>query len=129
MGFIMAAVGSAIGLGNIWRFPYQAYSNGGGTFLIPYFFAMLTAGIPILVMEFGLGHKYRGGAPSVFARLTKSYRHLNKFEWVGWWQVLVALVIGLYYVIIIAWTVSYTFYGFRTGMGFGHGRLLFQMIF
>ncbi len=126
MGFIMAAVGSAIGLGNIWRFPYQAYSNGGGTFLIPYFFAMLTAGIPILVMEFGLGHKYRGGAPSVFARLTKSYRHLNKFEWVGWWQVLVALVIGLYYVIIIAWTVSYTFMAFGQVWGSDTGGFFFN---
>lgn len=61
-GFILAAVGSAIGLGNIWRFPYMAYENGGGAFFIPYLFAMLSAGIPFMIMEFSLGHKYRGAA-------------------------------------------------------------------
>ena len=48
-GFIMAAIGSAVGLGNIWRFPAVAYENGGGAFFIPYLFALLTAGIPIFL--------------------------------------------------------------------------------
>ncbi|MCG8454457.1 MAG: sodium-dependent transporter [Spirochaetales bacterium] len=117
IGFILAAVGSAIGLGNIWRFPYQAYSNGGGAFLIPYLFAMLTAGIPILILEFGLGHKLKGGAPTVFARLTSRIKGLVRFEWIGWWQILVAVVIATYYVIIIAWTLSYTFLSFTQGWG------------
>ena len=114
-GFIMAAVGSAIGLGNIWRFPYQAYDNGGGAFLIPYFFAMLTAGIPILILEFGLGHKMKGGAPSVFARITKKYPNMEKWEWLGWWQILVAFVISTYYVVILAWTISYVFISVTQG--------------
>ena len=76
-----AAVGSAIGLGNIWRFPYMAYENGGGAFFIPYLFAMLSAGIPFMIMEFSLGHKLRGAAPRAFSKLG------GKLEWLGWFQV------------------------------------------
>ena len=57
--FILAAIGSAVGLGNIWRFPYVAYENGGGAFLIPYLVALLTAGLPLLMLEYGIGHRFR----------------------------------------------------------------------
>lgn len=63
LGFILAAIGSAIGLGNIWRYPYVAYENGGGASLVPYFIALLSAGIPVLIPEYSLGHKYRSAAP------------------------------------------------------------------
>ena len=60
LGFMLAAIGSAVGLGNIWRFPYIAAANGGGAFLLPYFFAIITAGIPILIMEYTIGKTYKG---------------------------------------------------------------------
>lgn len=110
-GFILAAVGSAVGLGNIWRFPATAYENGGGAFFIPYLFALLTAGIPLLIMEFTLGHKYRGSAPLTFARMNK------KYEWLGWWQVAVSFVIATYYAVIIAWALSYTIFSFNQKWG------------
>jgi neurotransmitter:Na+ symporter, NSS family len=110
-GFIMAAVGSAIGLGNIWRFPYMAFENGGGAFLIPYFFALVTAGIPILILEFSLGHKSKGSAPLTFAKLNKGW------EWLGWWQVLISFVIAVYYVVIIGWAISYIGYSFTMAWG------------
>ncbi|MCT7656544.1 hypothetical protein MBH78_21780 [Oceanimonas sp. NS1] len=87
-GFILAAVGSAVGLGNIWRFPYMAYENGGGAFFIPYLFAMLTAGIPFMILEFTLGQKYRAGAPGTLRRLNA------RFEWLGWFQVMICAVIA-----------------------------------
>lgn len=111
-GFILAAIGSAVGLGNIWRFPYVAYENGGGAFFIPYLFALLTAGIPILIMEFTIGHKYRGSSPLSFFRLAG-----KKAEWIGWWGVIVAFVISTYYSVIIAWAIKYTGYAFTMKWG------------
>ncbi|MFB5660818.1 sodium-dependent transporter [Alteribacillus sp. HJP-4] len=110
-GFILAAVGSAVGLGNIWRFPATAYENGGGAFFIPYLFALLTAGIPLLIMEFTIGHKYRGSAPLSFSRMNK------KAEWIGWWAVFVAFVISTYYSVIIAWAISYSIFSFNQAWG------------
>ena len=110
-GFILAAVGSAIGLGNIWRFPYMAYENGGGAFFIPYLFAMLTAGIPFMIMEFGMGQKYKGSAPRVFAKLNK------KYEWLGWFQIAIVTIIGIYYVAVIGWAISYFSMSFTQSWG------------
>ena len=99
--FILAAIGSAAGLGNVIRFPYVAYSNGGGAFLIPYFVALLTAGIPMLVMEFAIGQKNQAGAPVALGKLN------NKFEFFGWWQVICAFVIVCYYAVIMSWICNY----------------------
>jgi len=100
--FVMAAVGSAVGLGNIWRFPKVVFDNGGGVFLIPYFIALITAGIPLMIVEYALGQKYQGGAPQAIAAITK------KFKWVGWFALLVGTVITFYYIAIMAWAFHYT---------------------
>ncbi|WP_425498852.1 sodium-dependent transporter [Natronoglycomyces albus] len=100
-GFILAAAGSAIGLGNIWRFPYVAYENGGGAFLLPYLIALLTAGIPLLLMEYSLGHRSKASAPIAYRRLFKAA------EGIGWWQVGVAVVLAAYYSVIIGWAARY----------------------
>ncbi|MCF6138550.1 sodium-dependent transporter [Pseudalkalibacillus berkeleyi] len=117
-GFILAAVGSAIGLGNIWRFPYIAYADGGGAFFLPYLIALLTAGIPILILEFTMGHKYRGSSPLTFARINK------KAEWLGWWQVLISFVISTYYAVIIGWALAYAFFSFKLSWGDDTGGFL-----
>src|SRR5699024_122096 len=111
-GFILAAIGSAVGLGNIWRFPAEAYANGGGAFFIPYLFALLTAGFPILIMEFTIGHKYRGSAPLTYRRMNK------KVEGIGWWAVLVAFVIANYYSVIVAWAIAYSVFSFDLSWGY-----------
>ena len=115
-GFILAAIGSAVGLGNIWRFPGVAYENGGGAFLIPYLVALITVGIPILFLDYAIGHRFRGSAPTAFRRLGGriSGRWL---EGLGWFQVAVAFVIGLYYTVVIAWALSYFVFSFDLRWG------------
>lgn len=120
LGFLLAAMGSAIGLGNIWRFPATAYENGGGAFFLPYLFALLTAGIPLLVLEYTLGHKYRGSAPRSYGRLGKGY------EWIGWWQVGVSFVISTYYAVIIAWAVLFSIYAFGLDWGTDTNAFFFK---
>ncbi len=112
LGFLLAAIGSAVGLGNIWRFPYVAYENGGGAFLIPYFVALLTAGIPILMLEFALGHHKEASAP-------KAFRHIDrKWEWLGWWAVLFVMFgIQLYYIVIIGWCGNYMVFSLTGAWG------------
>ena len=110
-GFILAAIGSAVGLGNIWRFPGVAYTHGGGAFLIPYLVALLTAGIPILLLDYSLGHRFRGSAPAVFRRINKN------FEVVGWLQVLISFVIITYYSVILAWALRYLFFSVNEAWG------------
>lgn len=102
-GFILATIGSAVGLGNIWRFPYMVASNGGGAFVLAYLVALLTAGVPIMILEFSIGHKMRSGAPGAFKKLNKNW------EWLGWWQCAISFVIAVYYVAIIAWSLHYAF--------------------
>ena len=109
--FILAAIGSAVGLGNIWRFPYVAYENGGGAFVIPYLVALLTAGLPFLLLDYGIGHRYRGSAPLSFRRAHRGA------EGLGWWQVSICFVIAVYYAAIIAWAARYTLFSFDKAWG------------
>jgi len=112
MGFILAALGSAVGLGNVWRFSYLCYKNGGGAFLIPYSIALVVIGIPLMVVELGLGHKMRGSAPMSMAKVSRNW------EWAGWWAVITAMYgIMLYYSVVIAWCLSYVF--FSTNLAWG----------
>lgn len=110
-GFLLAAIGSAIGLGNIWRFPAIAFENGGGAFLLPYLIALLTAGIPLLIMEYTIGRKYRLSPPAALRQMSRPA------EVIGWWQVVISFVIATYYAVIVAWAVRYV--GFSVGTQWG----------
>lgn len=109
--FLFAAIGSAVGLGNIWRFPYIAYTNGGGAFIIPYLVALLTAGIPLLFLFYAIGHRYRAGPPLAFRRLHRGS------EFIGWWQVLICFVICSYYAAVIAWAIAYVWFALTQAWG------------
>jgi len=121
MGFIFAAIGSAVGLGNIWRYPYIAYENGGGAFLIPYFIALVTAGIPILLLEFALGHMKKASAPKAFFLVD------SKWEFVGWWSV-IFIMFGIvsYYIVVIGWCFNYFCFSFTKSWGIDPNSFFFE---
>ena len=121
MGFILAALGSAVGLGNIWRFSYLCYDNGGGAFLVPYFIALLVVGLPVMILELALGHRMRGSAPMSFAKVNPNW------EWLGWWAVNCAMYgIMLYYSAVIAWCLSYVFFSLHLSWGADPNAFFFQ---
>lgn len=109
--FLFAAIGSAIGLGNIWRFPYIAYDNGGGAFLLPYVVALITAGVPVLVLDYVLGHRFRGSAPLVWRRISR------RTESIGWVQTIITYIIAVYYAVILAWSAIYTWFSLKLAWG------------
>ena len=121
IGFLLAAIGSAIGLGNIWRFPYLCYKNGGGAFLIPYFVALFVVGVPLMILEIGLGHKMRGSAPASYATINKHW------EWLGWWQIIFVMFgIVLYYSVIISWCLNFFFFSFGLSWGADPNTFFFK---
>ncbi|AQQ69834.1 Na+-dependent transporters of the SNF family protein [Limihaloglobus sulfuriphilus] len=113
--FILAAIGSAIGLGNLWAFPYKVYSYGGGAFLIPYIIATIVVGIPLLTLELSLGHFTQRAAPISFRNMHK------RLEFVGWWGLLLAFIIITYYPVILGYSISYLWFSIQ-GI-FNGGRL------
>lgn len=101
MGFILAASGSAIGLGNIVFFSSNAYRFGGGAFYLPYFIALFLVGIPIMILEFALGHSTRRAFPQSMYRVAG-----RRGEFLGWWAIFNASFISMYYITILAWVVG-----------------------
>lgn len=105
--FILAAIGSAVGLGNAWRFPGLAAKHGGGAFLLVYVIAMVIIGIPLLAMEISIGRKSKAGAPGAMRSIGK------KFEPVGWAATANAFVIQIYYAVVFAWVIMMAFFSYK----------------
>lgn len=101
LGFILAASGSAIGLGNIVFFSANAYRFGAGAFYLPYLLALLVIGIPVMIVEFGLGQHTRSAFPQALGRIAG-----RGGELVGWFAILNSLIITMYYVTILAWAAG-----------------------
>lgn len=110
IGFVMAAAGSAVGLGNIWRFPYLAAKNGGGTFIFVYIILALTFGFTLLTTEIALGRKTKQGPLTAYGIIHK------KFAFTGFLAWLVPIIILPYYCTIGGWVLKYLF-AFITGDG------------
>ena len=109
--FIFAMIGATIGIGNIWRFSYVFYSNGGGSFFIPYLIAILLMGIPFLILEYGLGFKSKKS----FSRLLHDIN--PKFEIIAWILVLFVFIVVIYCMVILSWDLVYLLNSFTFGWG------------
>lgn len=112
MGFVMAAAGSAVGLGNLWRFPYLAASYGGGVFILVYIILTVTFGFTLLITEIAIGRKTGFSA-------IKAYRKIDRsFGIVGWLSMIVPIIILPYYCVIGGWVIKYVLV-----FAFGQGNL------
>lgn len=109
--FILAMIGLTIGIGNIWRFSYVLYSNGGGSFFIPYFIAVFVMGIPFLILEYGLGFSLKKS----FSKLMHDIR--PEFEVIAWMLVLFVFIVVIYYMVILAWDLIYFISSFTSAWG------------
>src|SRR3989338_7206230 len=99
--FLFAAIGSAVGLGNLWRFPYLTYKFGGGAFLIPYLIVLLLVGIPMMMLEFAVGQKMQKGAVGAFRGIDR------KFAGVGLLMAFICVAVVAYYAVVMGWSLIY----------------------
>lgn len=110
-GFLIAMIGAIIGLSGIWKFSYLMYENGGGTFLIPYILAIVIMAIPILVLEFSVGFKFKSSLPKVF------YNIKSEFEIIAWFIVFLIFIVLIYYTCIMSWDLIYIILSLFKGWG------------
>ena len=106
IGFILAAAGSAVGIGNLVGFPVGAAKNGGGAFLIRYLIFLICGGIPIFLLEIGMGQfMARGGI--------EAWGLAPCFKGIGWASLVIVFWLNVYYIVILAWNIFYLFQSFR----------------
>ena len=104
IGFILAAIGAAVGLGNIWRFSAVLGQNGGGAYLIPYFIAVFVFVLPLMVLEITMGRRFRGTVVSAFGAVRPQFRAI------GWLLSAISFLILGYYLVITGWTMAYVLF-------------------
>ncbi len=106
-GFIMAAVGSSVGLGNFWRFPYTAGENGGGAFILIYLLCVLLVGLPLLMAEYSMGRKSGMSAIEGVESLARAESKSGNWGAVGWIGSLTAFFILTFYMVISVWLIAF----------------------
>ncbi len=107
MAFIFAAVGSAVGLGNIWKFPYEAGEGGGGAFVLIYLAFVFGIGVPVMIAELSIGRRGHLSPPNAAAKVAEESRHSRRWSVVGWMGVVGAFLVLSFYSVIAGVTFSY----------------------
>ncbi len=105
--FVLAAVGAAVGLGNVWKFPYTAGNSGGSAFVLVYLIAVLLVALPILIVELTIGRKGRRSPPVSVAIVAEQNGHSARFGWIGWLGPLAAFLVLSFYSVIGGWVMAY----------------------
>ncbi|XP_059505661.1 sodium- and chloride-dependent creatine transporter 1-like isoform X2 [Stegostoma tigrinum] len=109
MDFIMSCVGFAVGLGNVWRFPYLCYKNGGGVFLIPYLLIVLVGGIPVFFLEIALGQFMKQGGIG-------AWNIVPLFKGLGFASMVIVFFCNTYYIMVLAWGLYYLIHSFTNNL-------------
>ncbi|CAH3114625.1 unnamed protein product [Pocillopora meandrina] len=113
LDFILALIGFSVGLGNIWRFPYLCFKNGGGCFLIPYLICLVLAGVPILILEVSLGQFTSQGGIT-------AWKICPLFQGIGYASVVIVQFLNIYYIVILGWALFYLFASFTSKLPWSH---------
>ncbi|MEH6634678.1 MAG: sodium-dependent transporter [Halioglobus sp.] len=113
--FLMASVGFAVGLGNIWRFPYVTGENGGAAFVLVYLACAFGIGVPILMAELLIGRRGQGSPTSAMATVAKESGRSSHWKWVGGMGLIAAYTIEIVYAVVVGWVLWYFFKAVTTG--------------
>src|SRR5690606_19068971 len=105
--FILAATGAAVGLGNVWKFPYLAGENGGGAFVLVYLACVLAVGVPVLIAEMLLGRRGRRNPIATMRLLSDEEAGSSRWHFVAWMGVVTGMLILSYYSVVAGWTLAY----------------------
>ena len=105
LGIILATAGSAVGLGNVWRFPYMAGQNGGAVFILIYVGCVLLLGIPCMVSEFIIGRRAQANTARAYSKLSNG----TAWKWVGYLGILTGFIIMGYYAVVSGWCLEYIY--------------------
>ncbi|XP_075797022.1 sodium- and chloride-dependent GABA transporter 2 isoform X3 [Pelodiscus sinensis] len=111
--YVLSVAGEIIGLGNVWRFPYLCYKNGGGAFFIPYLIFLFTCGIPVFFLETALGQYTSQGGVTAWRKLCPL------FEGIGYASQVIVILLNFYYIIVLAWALFYLFSSFTIDLPWG----------
>ena len=109
LGFLLAAIGAAVGLGNIWKFPYMLGVNGGAAFVLVYLLAIVLIATPVMIGEMLIGKHARASAPSAFAQIATEVRASTSWRYVGWLGIATLFLVLSFFSVIAGWSIAYIF--------------------